>query len=84
MTSNFDVAQYDAMANFISSLRSAKAEQSLFGLTSVPQYVIDAMGKLSDRSRWSFFSWSREAAVKEYVDILPADVGRAIKERLRD
>jgi hypothetical protein len=84
MTSNFDVAQYDAMANFISSLRSAKAEQSLFGLTSVPQYVVDAMGKLSDRSRWSFFSWSREAAVKEYVDILPADVARAIKERLRD
>jgi hypothetical protein len=84
MTSNFSVAQYDAMAAFISSLKSARAEQALFGLTGVPQYVLDAMGKLSDRSRWSFFSWSRKTAVKEYVDALPADVASEIKERLRD
>lgn len=84
MTSNFSVAQYDAMAAFISSLKSARAEQALFGLTGVPQYVLDAMGKLTDRSRWSFFSWSRKTAVKEYVDVLPADVAGEIKERLRD
>lgn len=84
MISNFSVAQYDAMAGFISSLKSARAEQALFGLTGVPQYVLDAMGKLTDRSRWSFFSWSRTGAVKEYVDVLPADVAGQIKERLRD
>ncbi|MGZ4274033.1 MAG: hypothetical protein ACXVRP_09765 [Solirubrobacteraceae bacterium] len=84
MTSNFSVAQYDAMAAFISSLKSARAEQALFGLTGVPQYVLDAMGKLTDRSRWSFFSWSRKTAVKEYVDVLPADVAGEIRERLRD
>jgi hypothetical protein len=84
MTSNFSVAQYDAMAAFISSLKSARAEQALFGLTGVPQYVLDAMGKLTDRSRWSFFSWSRKTAVKEYVDVLPTDVANEIKERLRD
>jgi hypothetical protein len=84
MTSNFSVAQYDAMAAFISSLKSARAEQAMFGLTGVPQYVLDAMGKLTDRSRWAFFSWSRTAAVKEYVDVLPAGVAGEIKERLRD
>jgi len=84
MISNFSVAQYDAMAAFISSLKSARAEQSLFGLTGVPQYVRDAMAKLTDRSRWSFFSWSRTGAVKEYVDVLPPDVAGEIKERLRD
>jgi hypothetical protein len=39
-------------------------------------------------ARWSprrsFFSWSRKTAVKEYVDVLPADVAGEIKERLRD
>ncbi len=84
MISNFSIAQYDAMAAFISSLKSARAEQALFGLTGVPQYVLDAMGKLTDRSRWSFFSWSRRTAVKEYVDVLPTGVAGEVKERLRD
>ena len=50
----------------------------------MPQYVLDAMSKLTDRSRWSFFSWSRRTAVKEYVDVLPTGVAGEIKERLRD
>ena len=42
------------------------------------------MAKLTDLSRWPFFSWSRKTAVKEYVDVLPTDVAGEIRERLRD
>jgi hypothetical protein len=84
MVASHDAAQYDAMAAFVSSLRSAKDENDLFGISSAPSYVIDAMDKLTDESRWSFFSWARNGALKQYADVLPAKVANEIRERLRD
>jgi hypothetical protein len=84
MVASRDAGQYDAMAAFVSSLRSAKDENDLFGISSAPSYVTDAMDKLTDESRWSFFSWARNGALKQYVDALPAKVADEIRERLRD
>jgi hypothetical protein len=84
MVASHDAAQYDAMADFVSSLRSAKDENDLFGISSAPSYVTNAMDKLTDESRWSFFSWARNGALKQYVDALPTKVADEIRERLRD
>jgi hypothetical protein len=84
MLSSRDVAQYDAMASFVRALGSARAEQQMFGLTAVPVYVTEAMARLSDESRWSFFSWARTGALKQFVDSLPAAIANEIRERLRD
>jgi hypothetical protein len=84
MTETFTVAQYDLMAAFVGALRRAKAEADAGGLTAVPGYVTAAMAPLHEFARWTFFSWSREGALKDYVDVLPAKVANEIRERLRD
>jgi hypothetical protein len=84
MVASRDAAQYDAMAAFVNALRSAQDETDLFGLSAVPSYVTDAMADLTDESRWSFFSWARTGALKQYVDRLPVKIADEIRERLRD
>lgn len=84
MISNASVDQYDAMSAFLESLTHANVEALVSGATDVPDYVSTAMGRLTDVSRWTFFSWAREGAMREYVDVLPPHMATQIRERLRD
>jgi hypothetical protein len=83
MTETWQTSQFDAMVAFVDSLRRAKAEADAGTLNGVPDYVTQAIGALHDYSRWTFFSWSREGALRDYVDVLPGGVARDIRERLR-
>jgi hypothetical protein len=84
MTETWNAAQFDAMTAFTDALRRAREEARTGTLTAVPEYVKTAMAGLHDYSRWTFFSWSREGAMREYVDVLPPTVASEIRERLRD
>lgn len=84
MTETWSTSQFDAMTTFTDALRRARTEASAGTLTGVPDYVRQAMAGLHDYSRWTFFSWSREGAMREYVDVLPQGVANEIRERLRD
>jgi hypothetical protein len=83
MISSASVDQYDAMSVFLDSLTHANVEALVSGLDGVPDYVAAALGRLTDASRWTFFSWAREGAMKQYVDVLPPRVAAAIRELLR-
>lgn len=83
MTETWRTSQFDAMVTFIDSLRRAKTEADAGTLNGVPDYVTQAIGALHDYSRWTFFSWSREGALRDFVDVLPAGVAHDIRERLR-
>ena len=83
MTETWRTSQFDAMVTFIDALRRAKTEADAGTLTGVPEYVAQAIRGLHDYSRWTFFSWSREGALRDFVDVLPAGVARDIRERLR-
>ena len=84
MTETWSTSQFDAITTFTDALRRARTEASTGTLTGVPDYVTRAMAGLHDYSRWTFFSWSREGAMREYVDVLPQSVANEIRERLRD
>jgi len=84
MTETWNAGQFDAMTAFTDALRRARDEASSGTLTATPDYVKTALAGLHDYSRWTFFSWSREGAMREYVDVLPPTVASDIRERLRD
>jgi hypothetical protein len=84
MTETWSTGQFDAMTTFIDALRRARTEASGGTLTGVPDYVRQALAGLHDYSRWTMFSWSREGAMREYVDVLPRPIANEIRERLRD
>lgn len=84
MTETWNPNQFDAMTAFTDALRRADEESRKGTLTAVPDYVKQAMAGLHDYSRWTFFSWSREGAMKDFVDVLPPAVASEIRERLRD
>jgi hypothetical protein len=46
------------------------------------QDIGDAMGKLRDQVRWTFFL--NQPAMKQYVESLPPKLANIIRERLRD
>jgi hypothetical protein len=83
MSSTMRPSQYDAMAAFLAALSQAQADLVTAPTSGVPDYVTAALSKLNDTARWTFLSWSEEA-VKQYVDVLPTAVARAVRERLRD
>jgi hypothetical protein len=83
MTETWSTSQFDAMTTFIDALRRARTEASGGALTGVPDYVTQALAGLHDYSRWTMFSWSREGAMREYVDVLPRPIANEIRERLR-
>jgi len=83
MTETWSASQFDAMTTFVDALRRARQETSSGTVTGVPDYVTQALAGLHDYSRWTFFSWSREGAMREYVDVLPRPVANEIRERLR-
>ncbi len=84
MTETWSAAQFDAMTTFVDALRRAREEERSGTLSGVPEYVTQAIAGLHDYSRWTFFSWSREGAMREYVDVLARPVASEIRERLRD
>jgi hypothetical protein len=84
MTETWSTGQFDAMTTFIDALRRARTEATAGTLTAVPDYVREALARLHDYSRWTMFSWSREGAMREYVDVLPRPIANEIRERLRD
>jgi hypothetical protein len=78
MTQTGRSGQYDAMVAFIAALQAAKGTTA----TTVPQEITDAMGKLRDQVRWTFFL--NQPAMKQYVESLPPKLANIIRERLRD
>jgi hypothetical protein len=78
MTTTGRTGQYDAMVAFIAALQAAKGTTA----TTVPQEITDAMGKLRDQVRWTFFL--NQPAMKQYVESLPPKLANIIRERLRD
>ena len=60
-----------------------KEEASAGTLTAVPDYVTEALGRLHEYSRWTFFSWGRNDVMREYVNVLPRPIANEISERLR-
>lgn len=89
---NGRAAQFDAMLAFIAALVQAQGDAAVATAGVAPQYVIDALGRLTDFSRWELFSGENtrvtragqvKGALELYVDVLPRPVAHDIRERLR-
>jgi hypothetical protein len=82
MTETWSTRQFDAMLAFMAALRRARTEASAGPLTSVPDYVSQALAALHEYSRWTFFWWGREDVMREYVNVLPWPIANESSERL--
>lgn len=74
--------QYDRMATLLDALKAANDANAVTPLTAVPDDVKAAMKMVAPNARLALYSWASDA-VFTYVELLPTEVRKPIKQALR-
>ena len=72
--------QLDAVVAFVRALRAARGQPDS---ATLPSDVEAALAALNERTRWVFFSWGRQGAMRDYVEPLPPRMEASVRARLR-